>query len=571
MKVAYLRVSSDEQRENKNIESQGIEVQKACELRSVKLDKTYRDDGVSGTIPLGKRPFGSALMKDAEAGLVEAIYIWKIDRLGRNLRDFLNLSHRLNKLGIHVESVTQPVPEGPAGRMMMHMLGAFAELDRENILENTRRGLAAKAKAGGWTGGPVPFGYRVEGAERNAKLAKHEVNADLVHRLFEMAAEGRSCQALADCLNSQGVPTSRQNPGSLWRPNSVRVIITNPIYTGTRQWGRRQWIKVEDDAGNETVHLKATPDRVIPSQVPTIADEGLWQRANAALHKNQNLNMAHAKNEYILRGLITCGICDSKYTGRGYCYSCIGRHCARRLYGHTRPPCPARPVYRAELEDTVWSACEMYISNPDKAVEELEREMESEAAHPQRVADDIRKEEDKLTRNAAARRIARIQEQDGAASHAEYLEDMKRLEKQRTAIEARLTELRQRSADRQSRARDRGAVRSVLAALRGRVKAEFTFAEKRRIVETLLAGITVPPSGDPWIEFRFHFEGPGWPRGVPTTEAELRAGAKGLRVALGATPARCGSTSLPGRATTTPRRWSHSPERRISGRTPIST
>jgi site-specific DNA recombinase len=251
------------------------------------------------------------------AGQIDEIYIVNFKRLGRNLRDFLNLHHKLERLGVRVESITEPIPKGPAGRMMMQMLGAFAELDRENILENTRRGLAGKAANGGWTGGPVPFGYRVEGEERTARLVEHEVYGKLVLRLFEDAAEGKSCQALADYLNALGVPTSRQNPGSIWRPNSIRVILTNPIYMGVRQWGRRQWFKVEDEAGNETEHIRMTPERVIPSNCPQLVSPDLWEKANVALRKNQIVAMAHAKNEYLLRSLITCGICKSKYTGRG--------------------------------------------------------------------------------------------------------------------------------------------------------------------------------------------------------------------------------------------------------------
>jgi site-specific DNA recombinase len=531
-------------------------VQKASEARGVKLDKIYSDDGVSGTIPLGKRPFGSALMRDAEAGLIEEIYIWKFDRLGRNLRDFLNLDHRLEKLGVHVASITQPIPKGPAGRVMKQMLGAFAELDRENILENTWRGLVSKAKRGGWTGGPVPFGYRVEGEKHDAKLVKHEAHAEVVCLLFEMAANEKSGQDLADYLNASGIPTSRQNPGSIWRPTSVRVIVTNPIYTGTRQWARRQWLKVEDEAGNDSKHLKLTPERVIESKCPAIVSQELWETANSELKKHQIAAMTHAKNDYLLRGLIHCGVdgCDHTYTGRGIHYACIGRHCAKRLYGDTKPPCPAPNVYRAELEDTVWGLCEMYVSNPDKAKDELEREMEQEAAPARKAVDELRKEEANLTRNAAAREKARVMYQDGWASKEEFEKDMRRLTDQRSAVEARIAKLREVTAGRDSRARACAAARSVLEQLRQSVRSGYTFAEKRRIVEALVAGIKVLPSGECRIDLRFHCEAPGWPRGVPATDAELDAGAKGLRVALGATPRRSGSSGrgIPASESATP-------------------
>src|ERR1039457_6872794 len=250
MRVGYFRVSSDEQREKQTIEGQRSEVVKICEAHGAKLDKIYADDGVSGTIPLGKRPFGATLMRDAEAGLMEEVLGWKFDRLGRNLRDFLNLQHRLEELGVQVESITQPIPKGPAGRMMLQMLGTFAELDRANIVENTTRGMTSKAESGGWTGGHIPFGFAVEGKGHTAMLIEHPVNGKLLRHLFEMADEGKSCQEITNYLIRQGVPTARQNPGSIWRPNSVLSILRNDIYTGTRPFRKRQWIKTEDNAGN---------------------------------------------------------------------------------------------------------------------------------------------------------------------------------------------------------------------------------------------------------------------------------------------------------------------------------
>ena len=570
MRVGYFRVSSDEQREKNTIEGQRSEVVKTCEGRGVKFDKIYEDDGVSGTIPLGKRPFGGALLQDAVAGRIEEIYIWKFDRLGRNLRDFLNLHHRLDKLGVRVVSVTQPVPEGAAGRAHMQMLGAFAELDRANILETTRRGLVSKATAGGWTGGLVPFGYRVEGEQRDAKLVEHKVYGKVVLRLFEMAAAGKSGQDLANYLNAEGVSTSRQNPGSIWRPNSVRVIITNSTYTGTRRWGRRQWVKVEDEAGDTTMHLKMTPERVIEGKCPAIVTPELWETANAELRKHQIVAMAHPKNEYLLRGLMACDICGCKYTGRGTHYACIGRHCAKRLYGNTRPPCPGRNVYRAEIERDVWDLCEAYIDNPGKAVAELEREMEAEAKPARRAADDLKKEQDNLAKITRAQERARIQYQEGSASKEEYDHDMQRLKERRSISEGRMAELLTRASEPEARAEARGTVRSVLEQLRASRNGKYTPEQKRQIVEFLIPGVTVLRNGDYKIDISFHCDARSWLRSVmaakfpaseyrgpAATAVELAAGAKGLAVALQATPGRYGFTNYSGRDTVMPAARSH--------------
>src|ERR1039458_10429112 len=97
MKVAYLRVSSDEQRDKQTIDGQRAEVQKTCEARGVKLDKIYADDGVSGPIPLPKRPAGAELMRDCEAGLVEEVYIWKF-RSEEHTSELQSLRHLVCRL-----------------------------------------------------------------------------------------------------------------------------------------------------------------------------------------------------------------------------------------------------------------------------------------------------------------------------------------------------------------------------------------------------------------------------------------------------------------------------------------
>jgi site-specific DNA recombinase len=539
MKVAYLRVSSDEQRERQTIASQRTELRKVCESRGIKLDKFYEDDGVSGTVPLHNRPHGRVLWDDVAAGRVGEIYVLKHDRLGRTLRSLLNLDHRLARFGVTVEAITQPLPKGITGEAMRQMLGVFAEFDRKNILENTWRGLTAKARKGGWTGGPPPFGYRLEGTKQTARLVLHPEYSRLVRLLFERAADGDSCQVLADYLNRLGIPPARQNPNSLWRPNSVRVILTNPTYTGTRQFGRRQWIKVEDENGNITTHLKKAPDeRIIPSTCPAIVDQELWKRANAALHKNQITAMAHAKVQYLLRGLVRCGICGKGFIGCGKQYACIGRHCARRLYGkdqngQAKHRCPAPLVHRDELEATIWDLCADYISNPGKLVLELALQRAKERNPARQRAQEIADLKKVLEREEQKRCRAQNLLTDGAYDRAAYDRQILRSRAASEPAEARLQELLTIEETLAERERAEQNVRTALEGLR--LKRGYSFEDKRHIVEQLVKAITVESDGNCRIDFRFHFEGPGWPRRQPITKDEVDAGAEGVRVALGAT------------------------------------
>jgi len=505
MKVAYLRVSSDEQREKQTIKTQRVEVEKFCAAQKVKLDKFYQDDGVSGTIPLGKRLYGSAIMRDAAAGLIGEIYVLKFDRLGRGTRHFLNAVHRLGQLGVVVRSIMQPLPDGASGTMMMQMWAVIAEWDRNNILATTRAGLQRKAAAGGWTGGLVPFGYRVEGKERDARLVKHEIYADLVHRLFERRAKGESCQVLADYLDARGVPTSRQNPGSVWRSNSVRIIITNPVYTGKRQYGRRQWIKVEDEAGDETRHLKLTPERVIEAKVPVIVDQDLWDRANAMLHRDQLAVMAQAKQNYLLKGLITCGLCGLKFTGCGANYSCGGRNRARQLYGKNGKRCEAPIIRRDGLEAAVWEPIAVFRTKPGaaKVLYELEQQM---GGKDRSAADEIAELELLLKNEEAKKDRAVTLFTEGTITRDKLNEQLQRINARIAEAEKRHVELRKLDSEAKIDVIKLGQARATLEALR-ETDEDPPFEKKRSLVVDLVGGVTITPveGQDPDIRVQYTF------------------------------------------------------------------
>jgi site-specific DNA recombinase len=544
MKVDYLRVSSAEQKANQTIDSQRLDVAKGAKVRDVEFDRNYEDDGVSGTIPFANRPAGAALMRDAEAGLIGEIFCWKIDRLGRNLRDFLNLCHKLKRLGVGVRPVMQPIPDGPMGEMMLQMLGSFAELERNNIVEATMRGLQQKARSGGFTGGRnCAFGYRVEGIKRTAKLVPDERYRDIVRQLFEKAAAGVTCPALADWLNAQGVPTSWQNPGSLWRDASVQVILKNPTYYGVKRWGKRHIVRTEDDRGNVTTRLMKSPERVIESAVEPIISKELWDRVQVAISKNAIIDKAHAVNDYLLRSLIRCGVCGRAYLGRGKYYSCVGRHSWKRLPG---PKCTGQNIHRKELENSIWDLIIAFLLNPGEAIAALEAQMEHEAAQP-KAGEDLIRLHARLEKNTAARAKARQQHQDGDSDPAEYAADIKRLSDLRAGIEAEIARLTEISADKVSREAARDSAKTLLEELRDTVNAGFTFAEKRRIVETLVEKVIIEPNGEAVANFRFAHDIKGWLRhlsgikypavkpigAVPPTAAQVADGAAGLKVAFG--------------------------------------
>jgi site-specific DNA recombinase len=497
--VVYARVSSEEQKRQDTIAGQISEVTKHCQGKNVVIGHVYRDEGISGSTMLSRRPEGAQLLRDAEAGEINTVYLWKFDRISRNLRDFLNLMDQLEKCGVQIVSVTQPLPPGPAGRMLVQLLGAFAELDRANITENMRRGRNAKVAAGGFPGGRFAFGYQIVGEQRSAKLVPHPKHAAIVRSMFEAYAKGKTCQDVADSLNQRGVPTSRG--GTLWRPNSVLTILRNKTYA------------------------------------KDIVTAELFARVQVLLSGNQSKKMAHAKNDYLLRGKITCGICGLKYTGRDAYYACVGRHCARRLYGDTRKPCTAPLLRRADIEGAVWSRIAGFLRKPGAVLRELERQMAIES-HPLRLATKLREAEKERTAQAA--KLDRIQLLfiEGEITAEQRREQRERVTGATAAIDSRIEDLRKEQASQDTAAKGLAGAQAVLESLAGAADRP-TPAQRRKAVETLLQGIEVGADGKCKIAFIFESEharsanayAPGYVQALLTIETSLPERSRARRTA----------------------------------------
>jgi DNA invertase Pin-like site-specific DNA recombinase len=139
----YGRVSTSDQ----NTSNQVLELERYVASRGWTIVETFLDEGVSGAKE--SRPALDALMKAARRRRIDAVVVWRLDRLGRNLRHLLLTLETLNALGVAFISLSEGIDcTTAAGRLQMQLLGAFAEFERERIRERVRAGLA-RVKAQG--------------------------------------------------------------------------------------------------------------------------------------------------------------------------------------------------------------------------------------------------------------------------------------------------------------------------------------------------------------------------------------------------------------------------------------
>jgi len=298
----------------------------------------YDDGGFTGANT--DRPAFQRLLADVEAGLIDVVVVYKIDRLSRSLLDFAQLMHRFEELGVALVIVTQNFSTADAmGRLVLNMLMSFAEFEREMIGERTRDKIAASRRRGMWTGGSVPFGYTNE----DKKLVVNELEAVLVREIFALYGEHRSALGVARALNGRGTTKQRlarsgqRRESRAWTNNDVLRILKHPIYAG---------YTVLNGELCEGVH---TP----------LVDRALFRQTQALIAAaTQRRGPGGGRNpDYLLTGLLRCANCGAAFTPASTTSaSGITVHRYYRCVKRTKEgkkACPSLPLPARAIEDHV--------------------------------------------------------------------------------------------------------------------------------------------------------------------------------------------------------------------------
>ncbi len=341
--ATYVRVSRDHQVGGESLDAQTAELLRFAEFKGLEVLQhlRFREEGVSGT--KASRPALDQLLAAARRGEFQELVVWKVSRFGRSARHNLDLIHKLADLGIGVHFVNDSIDTStPANRaLLIPLLSGVAELESENIREQSMLGKLASAAKGKWQGGEPPFGTRAVDAPdgRGKVLAKdpHETKAlrDVWRWLVE---EGVSVRETAKRLNAMGVRTRR---GLHWSGGNLRLILRNPRLAGNSTY-----------AG-------------IPVNTPEIFTEEEFIALTRVLEQaSKRYGPKSNRQTYPLSGRIVCG-CGGRW---------IGSSRQRRRYyrcqrNETDAPqrcdwTTARWIRADQIEDTVWAELAGVLSKP---------------------------------------------------------------------------------------------------------------------------------------------------------------------------------------------------------------
>jgi site-specific DNA recombinase len=272
-----------------------------------------------------------------QSGLVNTILCTKLDRASRNVSEFLEFVELLNETGTEFISLKESVDTtSPQGKLILTVLIALAQFEREQTAERTRDAMAARASRGLFNGGVV-LGLDPDPTQKG-HLIVNEPEAQAVHFAFEAYRSRGSLTRSRDALNESGYRTKtyvsrsgQVHEGKPFRVSQVQYLLKNPVYIGMKAIGR---------PGDPDYHL-------VPGAWPAIVERELFDEVQALMKKNgqTRTNEAQAvRHAFVLnRGLLGCGACGAQMagrtgTGRGqvvyFYYCCKNQGCGMRVVAH---------------------------------------------------------------------------------------------------------------------------------------------------------------------------------------------------------------------------------------------
>ena len=439
--AGYVRVSSQRQAtEGDSLVAQQHEIEQEVEFR--KRRENLQVESLEFYVDAGKsakdqnRPQLQRLKRDIASGKVDLVICFKLDRITRSLKDFVDLWALFAEHDVNVISLREKFDTSmPTGEAMVQLIMVFAQLERKMTAERTFSIMRDRADRGLWNGGHV-LGYRSKPDDRG-KLEIDPEGADIVRRIFDTFEETGSAGAVLRKLNDLGVryPAYRTRSdklrgGNRFTKQKVIGILRNPIYLGQVRWGE----SVKEDCHEALISREQ------------------FERVQAALGVT-TLRRANQKKPkgrvYLLSGLLRCQ-CGAHMVGAsahgrvGPCYYYV---CTRQQHEGGKYGCGASRIPASALEDALLGR----IAAIGRLVEARDRIVQEALACLGGEATRLRDEEDVARRRlvqvrADMGRLVEVLKSLGARGLASVQAELERLEAEEGELNRTVAELTRRQA-----------------------------------------------------------------------------------------------------------------------------
>ena len=311
----YTRVSTTMQIDGYSLDAQKARMKAYADFNDYQIVGEYEDAGKSGKSIEGRASF-CRMMEDIKSGKdgVAYVLVFKLSRFGRNAADVLSTLQVMQDFGVNLICVEDGIDSSKdAGKLMISVLSAVAEIERENIRVQTMEGRIQKAREGRWNGGFAPYGYRlVDGV-----LQINEDEAPAIRTIFEQYVNtDTGANGLSKYLETHGFQKlARQNGTSpLFSATLIRAILKNPVYCGKIAFGRRKLEKIHGTR-NEYHQVPQENYLLVDGLHEGIVSEELWNAAQVKLLaqsiRYEPVNRSKTEQAHLLSALVKCPICGA--------------------------------------------------------------------------------------------------------------------------------------------------------------------------------------------------------------------------------------------------------------------
>lgn len=373
----YKRVSTAMQIDGYSLDAQRARMKAYADFNDYEIVGEYEDAGKSGKSIEGRMQFRQ-MMEDVKSGKdnISYILVFKLSRFGRNAADVLSTLQVMQDFGVNLICVEDGIDSSKdAGKLMISVLSAVAEIERENIRVQTMEGRIQKAREGKWNGGFAPYGYQLV----NGKLEINEEEAVAIRTIYDQYVNTDiGSNGISKYLENHGIRKIQRQNGKnpLFDAHLVRLILKNPVYCGKIAYGRRKTEKVHGTR-NEYHLVEQENFLLVDGLHEAIIPEDVWNAAQAKLiaqaKKYEHVNKGKNERTHLLSGIVKCPICGAgmygnksiKYKKDGtkykdfFYYGCKHRGMQQ---GHK---CDYRKQIREELlDDAVAEVIVKLVSNP---------------------------------------------------------------------------------------------------------------------------------------------------------------------------------------------------------------
>ena len=342
----WIRVSTEDQAKGESPEHHEERARSYAKSRDWQVKEVYDLAGQSGKAVM-QHPEAKRMMKDIERGHITGLVFSKLARLSRNRRELEDFSDFFNKHHADLISLSEAIDTSTAGgRMFFHLLGVFAQWEREEITERVNASVLTRAKLGKSINGSAPYGYQW----KDRKLVIQPEEAAIRRKTYELFLQHRRKGHVATLLNTAGY---RSRNGSIWRDTQVLRTLIDPSAKGLYYFNRmrqteKSW-RTEPKPESEWGKVECEP----------IISEELWNQVNQIIEEQLKSWKRPGKTPvHLFSGLAHCACGHKMYVRAGSPkYFC--RKCCNKI-----------PI--TDLESVVHQELKVFFTQPERVTHHLQ-------------------------------------------------------------------------------------------------------------------------------------------------------------------------------------------------------